>query len=109
MGNKKKKKRVEMTMIHFAKLIFRSLIFISAVFVYVHNYIYGSPTFFGDINENNIYYMFVWIVFMIEMILRFFRQNGKAWVVRNSSAEISNRRQGGKTNIIKRQDRHSLW
>lgn len=72
MGNKKKKKRVEMTTIHFAKLIFRSLIFISAIFVYVHNYIYGSPTFFGDINENNIYYMFVRIVFMIEMILRFF-------------------------------------
>ena len=54
MGNKKKKKSVEMTTIHFAKLIFRSIIFISAVFVYVHNYIYGSPTFFGDINENNI-------------------------------------------------------
>ena len=59
-------------MLHYWKLIFRSLLFLSATAVYVYNRICSTGEVFGGFERNSLLLSAIWIIFAIEMVLRFF-------------------------------------
>lgn len=68
----RKNKMSSIVLLHYIKLVFRSLLFIPALVIYIYNRVYGIGGSFGGFEQNNILLAFIWTVFMIEMILRFF-------------------------------------
>lgn len=60
------------SIIHFLKLIFRSCLFIVATVSYVLNKIQGSEQSFFDAHHRPFILFLIWLVFVIEMIFRFF-------------------------------------
>ena len=57
--------------IHYVKLIFRSFLFLSAVFAYISDKVWGTQLF--DIfSTNPVVFITIWLVFVIEIALRFF-------------------------------------
>lgn len=69
---KRKRKRISrISAIHFGKLIFRSLLLIAAIVLYIliRNDLY--PT----LNRQPVLLTVLWIIFFVEMILRFFPSN----------------------------------
>ncbi len=69
---KLKFKPTKIVLLHYYKLIFRSILFIIATVLYVYNKINGSGESFGGFEQNHIVLAFIWIIFVVEMILRFF-------------------------------------
>ena len=59
-------------LLHYWKLIFRSLLFLSAAVVYVYNRIRNTGEVFGGFERNSLLLSAIWIIFAIEMVLRFF-------------------------------------
>lgn len=57
---------------HYAKLVFRSTLFIVALIVYIYNRIYGTGEYFGGLDKRPFILTFIWLVFVLEMVLRFF-------------------------------------
>ncbi len=58
--------------IHYIKLVFRSLLFLAASGVYIFHLINHSASPFGSYASQPYFLGFLWIVYFIEMILRFF-------------------------------------
>ena len=57
---------------HYAELVFRSLLFLGACFVYVTDMVRDPEQLFGDIRHIHPLLWVVWLVLIVEMILRFF-------------------------------------
>jgi len=62
----------EISALHYAKLIYRSLLLIAAVIVYIIARIHHSDQPFGKVSEYGVVLIPCWIVLVVEMILRFF-------------------------------------
>ena len=76
MKEKKHRRKLSKTSaLHYAKLVGRSLIFWAALAAYIINMVQGTPDpehLFAHIPVNPALMKFIWIVFMLEMFLRFF-------------------------------------
>ena len=57
---------------HYSKLIFRLALFAVALIVYIYNRIKGSEEYFGGLENRPMILSFIWIIFVVEMIIRFF-------------------------------------
>jgi len=72
--SKKKHKLSSVSSFHYFRLIFRSALFLAGVWWYIYSRMHGIvPTLssFSD-NRGKAFLLFLWAVFMLEMILRFF-------------------------------------
>ncbi len=70
---KRKKIRISrISALHYGKLVFRSILFLAAVGLYIHERI--RPVFTFAVEEARYYWilMFIWAVYVLEMVLRFF-------------------------------------
>jgi len=67
-----KKQLTKTVILHYLKLVFRSILFLVAVGVYVHSRVNHTGQFFGGYEKNHFILGVIWIIFMIEMVLRFF-------------------------------------
>ena len=72
MAKKRKIKLSEISALHYAKLIYRSLFLIAAVVAYLFARINKSEFPFGEITKYGVVMIPCWIVLVAEMILRFF-------------------------------------
>ncbi len=73
--NDKKRKRWPLSRIstlHYFKLTFRFGLFLAAVVIYIINRIRATGYLFGGIEKRPIILVIIWLIFVIEMILRFF-------------------------------------
>ncbi len=71
----KKKNQIKMSrivMMHYVKLILRSLLFVSASGIYLYNRLCHTGKPFGGLEENGLVLGVIWIFFFFEMVLRFF-------------------------------------
>ena len=64
--------------LHFFKLIFRSALLVCATISYIFNRIHHSGEIFGDVKRLPIILGIIWIVFVLEMLLRFFPSNAES-------------------------------
>ncbi len=69
---KKKIKLSRTSSMHYVKLVFRSILFLSALGQYIYARIYGGPGLYDSASSIPGLLHFIWVVFMIEMILRMF-------------------------------------
>jgi len=69
-GKAMKKSRI--SRMHYIKLVYRSCLFLGALLLYVKSRIIGAEQPFGGIENNFGILSFIWIVYVGEMILRFF-------------------------------------
>jgi len=60
------------SILHYNKLFFRSCLFLIALIIYIVNRVENSESFFGGIENKPIILVLIWLVFVIEMLLRFF-------------------------------------
>lgn len=60
---------------HYCKLVFRSCLFLAALALYVVNRVRGTGMLFGGMERRNGLLIAIWVVFVLEMILRFFPSN----------------------------------
>lgn len=58
--------------VHYFKLIFRSVLFVAATVSYIVNRVKNTGETFGGMESNTWLHSVIWVVFMIEMLLRFF-------------------------------------
>lgn len=58
--------------LHYFKLIYRSVLFISAAIVYLYNRLNNTGSFFSGFEKDTILLGIIWIVFVAGMIMRFF-------------------------------------
>ncbi|MBE6877587.1 MAG: hypothetical protein E7488_00220 [Ruminococcaceae bacterium] len=74
MNTKQKVKKVlsRTSTMHYSKLVFRSALFFAALVVYIYNRITGTGEYFGGLDKRPFILSFIWLVFVVEMILRFF-------------------------------------
>ena len=73
MSKQKMKKSLSKTSaMHYTKLVFRLALFLIALAVYLYNRISGTGEYFGGLDKRPFILSFIWIVFVGEMILRFF-------------------------------------
>ena len=72
MKNIKKHKMSKISVMHYSKLFFRSALFLIALALYIINRISGTGEYFGGLDKKPAILIFIWLVFVIEMILRFF-------------------------------------
>ena len=70
--SKLKNKMSNISHLHYIKLIFRSLLFFAALSLYIVNKIKKSEDLFLGIEDKPIVLSIIWIVFVVEMVLRFF-------------------------------------
>ena len=68
----KGKKISPISRIHYFKLVFRSLLFLAALAVYIARRVLGNPVDLDIITERPIILGVVLVVFVVEMLLRFF-------------------------------------
>ena len=57
---------------HYAKLVFRSALFVIALLTYIVNRILGTGEYFGGLDKKPAILIIIWIVFVTEMVFRFF-------------------------------------
>ncbi|MBQ5783052.1 MAG: hypothetical protein IIV99_06690, partial [Oscillospiraceae bacterium] len=57
---------------HYIKLVFRSGLFVAALIIYIYNRAVGATSPFGGLERQPFILTFIWVVFVLEMILRFF-------------------------------------
>lgn len=74
MSNKKQHRRPlsRTSTLHYFKLVFRSCLFLSALIMYLVNRIGNTGSVFGGFENSPIILILIWLVFVVEMILRFF-------------------------------------
>ena len=71
--NRKKSKKISLiSTLHFAKLVFRSLLFVAAAVLYIVNRQKNTGETFGGMEDGGIVLLAIWLIFFVEMILRFF-------------------------------------
>jgi hypothetical protein len=59
-------------LLHYWKLVFRSMLFLAAGITYVYNRIHHTGELFGGFERNSLLLSVIWIIFAVEMVLRFF-------------------------------------
>ena len=64
--------------LHFFKLVFRSVLLVCATISYIFNRIHHSGKIFGEIERLPVILGVIWIVFVLEMLLRFFPSNAES-------------------------------
>lgn len=69
---KKNNKLSKPSILHIYKLIYRSILFLSAAILYLYNYLNKTGSYFGDGCLINIFSGIIWIIFIAEMVIRFF-------------------------------------
>lgn len=67
----KKVKLTKISVLHYVKLVYRSLLFIAAALVYIFGHINHISDPFANFERDYIVLSIIWIVFVVEMILRF--------------------------------------
>ena len=70
--NLKKRKMSTIVKLHYAKLVFRSCLFLTAFLLYVYNRLHNTGETFSGFEENDIFLGIIWVIFLVEMLLRFF-------------------------------------
>jgi len=58
-------------MLHYSKLVCRSLLFLGAAGLYIYHRIKGSEYPFGPLGEQPVLLSVIWLVYIVEMLLRF--------------------------------------
>lgn len=97
----KRRKMSKTMLLHYWKLFFRSGLFLTATAFYIINRVKYTGSSFGGMEHNNIILSVIWLVFVVEMVLRFvpsklesmgcqkqFRRNYKATDADKSEAEL---------------------
>ena len=69
---KEKRKLSKISAMHYTKLVFRSALFVIALLTYIVNRILGTGEYFGGLDKKPLILIFIWVVFVSEMVLRFF-------------------------------------
>ena len=72
--------------LHFVKLILRLILFVAVLIVYLFRKS-------SDLSNPPYLLFFVWMLFIIEMIFRFFLQDLKVWVAKSNSKRITYQKQ----------------
>ncbi len=67
-----KRKISKISILHYYKLIFRSALFLAALVLYIVNQVRANDEPFGGAEHIPGLMIFIWVIFVIEMILRFF-------------------------------------
>ncbi|MBR2027666.1 MAG: hypothetical protein IKA10_01590 [Oscillospiraceae bacterium] len=68
----KKHKLSKISAMHYSKLVFRSTLFVVALLTYIANRILGTGEYFGGLDKKPVILVIIWVVFVTEMVLRFF-------------------------------------
>lgn len=97
----KRRKMSKTMLLHYWKLFFRSGLFLTATAFYIINRVKHTGSSFGGMEHNNIILSVIWLVFVVEMVLRFvpsklesmgcqkqFRRNYKPTDADKSEAEL---------------------
>lgn len=61
--------------LHYAKLVGRSLLFIAALVLYIYNRVNKTGLIFGGVEKLPLVLVVIWVIYFIEMLLRFFPSN----------------------------------
>jgi len=69
--NKRHKKLSKIMMMHYWKLTYRSILFLSAASIYIYNRIHHTGSAFSGFDENPVVLAVIWCIFALEMVLRF--------------------------------------
>ena len=69
---KKRRKLTSILRLHYVKLVLRSGLFLSALWLYVANRVKGSGHLFGGAEEMPAVLSVIWAFFVVDMLLRFF-------------------------------------
>ena len=69
---KKRRPLSKISILHYFKLVFRSGLFIAATVLYIIHRIHHTDSFFGGYEKEPALLGFIWLVFLVEIILRFF-------------------------------------
>ena len=69
---KTRKKLTVISMLHYIRLVYRSVLFISLFFVYISMRIRSGQFLEDGIQRQPVIYLLIWVVFVVEMIFRFF-------------------------------------
>ena len=73
MKNNKPRRRITKTVaMHYVKLVYRSVLFVTALVFYIYGRINGAESLFCGYEKNSVVLNVIWIVYMVEMILRLF-------------------------------------
>lgn len=75
MIQKKTKKFSKIMKMHYWKLTYRSALFLSALILYIYNWIHNTGSSFSGFDENKIVLAVIWIIYAVEMVLRFIPSN----------------------------------
>ena len=70
--SKRRCKLSRISALHYFKLLFRSFLFVAAIVLYIIGKVKHSDDTFGGYEKQPAILTFIWVVFVIEMILRFF-------------------------------------
>ena len=62
----------KIVLLHYYKLVFRSVFFLAATAVYVVNRICNTGEVLGGFEKNHVLLTFIWLIFFFEMLFRFF-------------------------------------
>lgn len=99
----------KISMLHYIKLVCRSLLLISGIIVYITYKIYDNDLSINKI-ELNIVFGIIWIVYLLEMIIRFFpsklesmgcqKQFKKNYLSNTSNKEITFKKKPYTTRIV---------
>lgn len=69
---KKKKKLTAVSILHFVRLTYRSVLFILLLLAYIMHKVNSGEDIMSRLEKRPVILMIVWTVFVVEMILRFF-------------------------------------
>jgi len=58
--------------VHYIKLVYRSLLFLGAAALYIYHRVLGSSSAFGGVEQKHPFMLLIWLIFALEMALRFF-------------------------------------
>ncbi len=67
-----KKNMTPIVVLHYVKLVYRSALFLAALILYIYNRIEKTHYLFSGFENNTVFLFCIWLVFIVEMILRFF-------------------------------------
>ena len=73
MNTRKICRKMSKTMtLHYIKLFYRSALLLAALVFYIINRINHTGSLFGGMEHNDVILTIIWLVFAVEMLLRFF-------------------------------------
>lgn len=69
---KKKHKLSKVSLMHYWKMVFRSILLVAAALMYIYYRMQGDKDFYGVIQDMPLILEIIWVVYFVEMLLRFF-------------------------------------